>query len=358
MKQIVSIVSTQPKDHLNIGWATSNICNFKCRYCFPGSNEGDAPNPKNVDLIVNNITHLINHYRTTLDKKFFHLTVLGGEPTVWKDFGNFLEKIKLVDGVYVSILSNGSRTLRWWREYGDLIDNLTLSLHASQADIDHSVQVADIMYSKGKKVTVQVLMDTDCWDLCVKAIDYMKANSRYPWMIETKPVVHSTVNYTPEQTKYLTSSLKRYPTFPWLLKNIRYLFNGHIRLYRSRALYSDGSTALAKPSTYILSGNINFNGWSCDIGIESILVDQWGKINGSCGQQLFDANILDKDFAVKFNPNLGPVVCTMPSCICLPATHASKFDFGQRNISRASTEVPITFNRISRNYKTSSVDIS
>jgi len=358
MKQIVSIVSTQPKDHLNIGWATSNICNFKCRYCFPGSNEGDAPNPKNVDLIVNNITHLINHYRTTLDKKFFHLTVLGGEPTVWKDFGNFLEKIKLVDGVYVSILSNGSRTLRWWREYGGLIDNLTLSLHVSQADLDHSIQVADIVYGLGKKVTVQVLMDTDCWDQCVEAVDYLKKNSRYPWMIETKPVVHSTVEYTPIQTEYLKSSLKRYPTFTWLLKNIRYLFNGHIRLYRSIAKFNDGTKLKAKPSTYILSGNTKFKGWSCDIGIESILIDQYGNINGSCGQTLFNTNILDNNFISKFNPHLGATICNMDACICLPATHASKFDFGQGNISRTSAEVPITFDRIRRNQKTSGIDIS
>lgn len=353
MKQLVAIKSTQPEQHLNIGWATSNVCNFKCRYCFPGSNEGDVANPQDVDLVVNNISHVIEHYRTNLDKQFFHLTILGGEPTVWRDFDRFLEKIKLVDGVYVSILTNGSRTLRWWNEYGGLVDNLTLSLHISQADLDHSIQVADIVYSKGKKVTVQVLMDTECWDRGVQAINYMKENSRYPWMIETKPVVHSTVEYTPEQTAYLKSSLKRYPTFAWLLKNIRYLFNGHIRLYRSRAIYTDGSSTRAKPSTYILSGDTDFSGWSCNIGIESILIDQWGKINGSCGQLLFDANILDTDFASKFNPYLGPIICSMPSCTCLPATHASKFDLGQRNVSRTSTEVPITFYKVSRNVKSS-----
>ena len=353
MKQLVAIKSTQPRQHLNIGWATSNVCNFKCRYCFPGSNEGDAANPQDLDLVVNHITHLIEHYRKNLDKQFFHLTVLGGEPTVWKDFGRFLEKIKLVQGVYVSVLTNGSRTLRWWKDYGRLIDNLTLSLHVSQADLDHSIEVADIVYSLGKKVTVQVLMDTACWDQCVEAIDYMKANSRYPWMIETKPVVHSTVEYTSDQTEYLKSSLKRYPTVLWLLRNIRYLFNGHIRLYRSRALYSDGSKALAKPSTYILSGDTDFRGWSCDIGVESILIDQWGKINGSCGQQLFDSNILDPNFANQFNPQLGSVICAMTGCTCLPATHASKFSLGQGNVSRTSTEVPITFNRLGGHSKSS-----
>lgn len=325
MKQIISIKSTQPNNHLNIGWAISNVCNFKCRYCFPGSNEGDAPNPKNVDLVSKNLIHLVNYYKSKLGKNFFHLTILGGEPTVWAQFGDFLEQMKSHKNIYISVLSNGSRTLRWWETYGGLIDNLTLSLHVSQANLDHSIRVADIVYKKGKKVTVQVMMDTSCWDQCVESISYMKKNSKYPWMIETKPIIHSSVNYTDEQKSYLNRSMKRYPTIFWLIKNIKYLLNGHIRITRSVATFNDGSKLKAKDPDYILSDNTKFTNWNCDIGVESILIDQYGNINGSCGQNLFGSlNILDSNFTKDFAPKLGSISCRMDSCTCLPATHASK----------------------------------
>lgn len=325
MKKIVSIKSTQPNNHLNIGWAISNVCNFKCRYCFPGSHEGDAPSPKNVELVSKNLLHLVNHYRAKLNKNFFHLTILGGEPTVWSQFGEFLEKIKSDKEIYVSTLTNGSRTLRWWEQYGGLIDNLTLSLHVSQADLDHSIAVADMVYKKGKKVTVQVMMDTACWNQCVEAISYMKKKSKYPWMIEAKPIVHSSVEYTDDQKSYLKHSMKRYPTIFWLAKNLKYIINGHIRMTRSIATFDDGSKTKSKDPDYILSGNTKFTDWSCDIGVESILIDQYGSINGSCGQNLFGtSNILDPNFSKVFSPHLGSVLCKMDSCTCLPATHSSK----------------------------------
>jgi len=325
MKQIISIKSTQPANHLNIGWAISNVCNFKCRYCFPGSHEGDATSPKNVDLVSKNLLHLINHYRSKLEKNFFHLTILGGEPTVWSQFGNFLEKIKLDKQIYVSVLTNGSRTLRWWEQYGELIDNLTLSLHVSQADLDHSIAVADTVYKKGKKVTIQVMMDTACWDECVKSISYMKEKSKYPWMIEAKPIVHSSVDYTVDQKSYLKNSMKRYPTIMWIIKNFKYLLNGHLRMTRSLATFNDGSKLKAKDPDYILTGNTKFTDWNCDIGVESILIDQYGNINGSCGQLLFqNTNILNPNFVKEFSSNLGSVSCKMQSCTCMPATHASK----------------------------------
>ena len=127
----IKIVSTQKPNILAIRWNPNNVCNYKCEYCWPGSNKGDYKSPEDLNLIVKNFNHMIERYKTKLGKTVVHLSLAGGEPTLWKDLGKFIEEIKKENNVYFTLISNGSRTLRWWKEYGHLIDNAGLSYHIS-----------------------------------------------------------------------------------------------------------------------------------------------------------------------------------------------------------------------------------
>ena len=59
--QITSVNNNWKDDVLNIDLSLGNICNYKCWYCWPGSNEGNYKWP-DLDLLKTNISHLINHY--------------------------------------------------------------------------------------------------------------------------------------------------------------------------------------------------------------------------------------------------------------------------------------------------------
>ncbi len=155
----IKIVSTQKENILEIRWNPNNLCNFNCRYCFPYNNTGEYKSPKDLDLIVNNFNFLLEQYKEKLGKTRIHLKIAGGEPSLWKDLDTFTHRIKQSNDVYVTLITNGSRTLRWWKEHGQLFDNVHLTHHVAQADIDHTMEVADTMYEFGKKITVKVLMD-------------------------------------------------------------------------------------------------------------------------------------------------------------------------------------------------------
>ena len=47
-----------------------NVCNYKCWYCWPGSNEGTFKWP-DFDLMVNHISHVLNYYIEHTDKRKF-----------------------------------------------------------------------------------------------------------------------------------------------------------------------------------------------------------------------------------------------------------------------------------------------
>jgi len=324
----ISIKNTQPDDMMEVRWCPTNKCNFSCWYCFPGSNAGTHGAPKYLDQITKHFNHIFDSYKTHLGKRRFQFVITGGEPTLWPDFGKFLESIKK-DNIYISVVSNASRTLRWWEEYGNFIDDATLSYHVSQADIDHHISVADELYSQGKKVVVLVLMDPGKWDECVNAISYMKTNSKHKWFIEAKHITDvDSIAYTNEQQSYLKQEIKQMPDPLWFVKNADLLENGIIREHRSIATMDDGTEIKATSATYIAHNYTNFKNWNCSIGQEAIYINWDGTVRGACGQPLFGDNyynILDKNFIDVFVPTPTKTTCKMSMCSCLPDTHITKF---------------------------------
>lgn len=316
---IKKIVSTQNKDLLDIRWDPNNVCNFKCRYCFPGSNTGEFQSPVDLDLVLNNFSHLIDQ----VGRKKIKLTIGGGEPTLWKNLGIFVKRIKEKHNIYVSLITNGSRSIRWWEEYGHYIDDVHISFHLQDANIDHTIEVADIMYSKGKKTTVKVLLDPLRWDDAVKSVDIMKNKSKFPWFITVAKLVGN-YTYTEEQAKYFSNDIKRMPNLVWFLKNIKLIYNGLIRKYESVAEFQNGKLKKSRTYEYINSNQINFKGWKCNIGVESVYISPSGYIGGACGQRL-SGNILNASF--KNELKLGPVICEQAQCPCVPETHISKITF-------------------------------
>lgn len=342
----IKIISTQKSNILEIRWNPNNVCNYKCEYCFPGTNTGEYLSPKNLDLVIKNFNHMIKRYKEQLGKTKIHLMMAGGEPTLWKDLSIFIREIKKENDIYLTLNTNGSRTLRWWKEYGHLIDNAHLSYHISQADPDHMIAVADTLFEYNKKVTVKVLMARDRWQEGLDVIEYMKKNSKHKWFIMTGEVIEpevmnlagikvidaNDIQLTTDQKKFLKNSLKRIPSLLWLWKNRKLVFGGQIRLYESLAYFENGKNLKAKSNTYINNNWNNFEGWSCDIGLDSVYIHWDGEIKGSCMQTIYGLdyayNILDDDFVEKFNPEFKPSICTKKNCYCSPETHISKFKLG------------------------------
>jgi organic radical activating enzyme len=332
---------------LVIGWDPTNVCNFKCQYCHPGANAATDRAPSNLELVVNNFRFMLDEYTKKLGKTKFHFMIAGGEPTLWKDLGKFIVLIKEYHNVYVTIVSNGSRTLRWWEEYGHMVDDAHLTHHLEQGDVEHITKVADILYAKGAKTTVKVLMHPELWDQGIDNISYMKANSKHPWFIQTAKVIGDIV-YTESQIKYIDSDLKRLPNFMWFWKN-RKLLKSEINLFDSTARTSTNTKLYARPGYYINNNLNNFNGWSCNIGLDRVYIGWAGNLSGTCGVKLFGANeyynILSDQFKLEFKINSIPAICQSDKCWCKPETHLSKSDLGSRNVSSTRTVIPIALDR-------------
>jgi organic radical activating enzyme len=331
MNQIIKIINMQEKNVLDIRFWPTDICNYNCTYCFPDSHPGKFRYPKNVDTVVKNFRKLFDVYNERFGKNSFRLNLVGGgEPTLWPGLEKFSEEIKKNHDVRLQLTTNGSRSLRWWTENSHRLDKVVLSTHHEFADITHLIDVADYLYSQEIIVNTLVLMDAQYWDKCVSIVDQMKQNSKYPWIIEVKSVIDSPgkdINfYNNTQLEYMKTPLKRIPDGDWLLKRLDIL-----NPFKSVAFFDDGSIKSFKPDEYISNKINNFQGWSCAVSLENLVIGYDGTVRGSCQQSIFDnveLNIFSETFEKDFDSNalhLDLIKCPFKKCGCTPDTHITKF---------------------------------
>jgi organic radical activating enzyme len=325
----IKVISTQDQDTLQIRFFPTDICNFSCSYCFPGSgNINKYRYPKNIDTVIKNFRTLFDKYTERLNKTKFHLIIIGGgEPTMWPHIEQFCKEIRETHNVFITICSNGSRTLRWWDENSAYFDAATLSCHHEFVDIDHYIDVADLLFSRGIKVNGLMLMDAPHWDKCVDYVNRMQ-NSKESWFIEVKAVVdapgHGMDAYTQEQLTYLKNGLKRMPDSSWLLPRLH-----ELRPFESILLFDDGSAITAKPHDLIVNEWNKFQGWKCNVALETLFINYDGIITGGCQEPVFSGktfNIFSETFIDEFNLNVNfeAIICPKAQCSCQPETHVTK----------------------------------
>jgi organic radical activating enzyme len=314
---------TNYKDILRLSIVPHNVCNFSCDYCFPGSNEGNYPFIKNWSIISDNVKHLFNYYIKHTHKKRFDINISGGEPTLWPDLGNFCTALKQNFDVSIMIISNGSRTLRYWEENGDKFDQVVLSCHHKETDLSHTIAVADLLYKKTIGVSGLVMMDPNNWDKCINIVNRLKT-SKYSWPIYVQKI-EGTYEYSDSQILYLQKSTQRWPNPFYYYKIYKKAFSYQKQPY---AIFKDGRKKKLSINDVTANNWNNFYNWRCNLGVDSIQIMPDGRLSGSCDQLLFGMdhyfNIFDEDFKDKFNPTIQPTICKKIYCGCITDINMTK----------------------------------
>ena len=310
---LVEVRQNWPKNLVRIDLEISNICNYKCWYCWPGSNKGNYKFPE-FDLYVKNLSHLLDHYLTKNPKTKFDFHVVGGEVTHWKRFIEFISVIKEKYDCIFSLTSNGSKSLEWWKTASKYLDYVVLSSHNEYTDPAHLRDVADLLYKENVIVVVSVMMDPKAWNKCMDAVEYYKKSKRR-WSIYYSEIIDQGNNiYTQEQQTILSKRDVRNSNIFYYLRNNK--------SYRSVTTIIDdaGKNYRVTDSQIVLDRLNNFKGWQCMVGVLWVDVKYTGDITGICGNSLYDQtqsyNIFDVDFVEKFKPVIEPTICNQDSCWC------------------------------------------
>lgn len=293
------------KEHENfvvVNWCIGNTCNYSCSYCPKDLHDGSKP-WYDLEVAKSFCQRVIDHFAGR--KVYFELT--GGEVTAWKHLPELCGFLK-ERGSRIGIISNGSRSLEFWKQLAPLLDHVCLSYHPEAARTEHFSNVVRFV-SQHLRTHVNIMMSPDDFDRCFAAAEMIKNIPNISMALQ--PLVvdfgDQLFKYTPEQMDVINRQNEL------IIRKIP-----HDRTFESyrgaMAMVTAKNQRIAKaPQRFISKGDNNWAGWRCFAGVEQIVVDMHGNIfRGWCqvGGQI--GHVTDPNLRLP----MEPVICTKTMCHC------------------------------------------
>ena len=131
-----------------IDWMLGNYCNFNCVYCFDHANTGTHRPPvawEDAQVMIKNVTHLINEMKNNMPEDgYLQMLFQGGEPTIYKHFPKLCKAINDVGVDNLLVVTNGSMPISWWKKHIDCFEDIQLSVHTAEANLEHTKNVIEL----------------------------------------------------------------------------------------------------------------------------------------------------------------------------------------------------------------------
>lgn len=270
-----------------------NVCNYSCSYCNDYHRDGSFRWPENWDPYVQLIEKLKKK------NKYLYIEVLGGEPTVWPKFQEFVDHIS-DERVFVEYSTNASRTLRYWEKFKSQRAFIFMSWHYEFADDDHFYKVAEILQHKAS-VSIPLMIVPENFERAKGLFERLQSLNVEITPKFTRTSINGTnyFTYTDEQREWIQNNYfnKMKPFgIDWTIpRNLH--FNGEKMKFME-----------------VLDKGLHaFKGYTCTAGIKRLMVMPDGNIKrctknvgGSLG------NILTGEYTLPDDP----ILCDYTACPC------------------------------------------
>lgn len=295
-----------------IDWMLHDRCTYDCSYCPPPNKRG-SDNWLSVPIVLNFSNHIEQYIRSIDSKIDIHCLFTGGEPTVWK---GFLDVLNLLSekGWKVKVNTNGSRSIAWWEENAKKFDRIFMSYHSEHVNDDEFIEKARIC-SQYTPTHVNIMMNTNSkyFERCLNfgqrldqesdrvAITYQKIQHNFGAQVIQVPV------YSKEQKEILNNLTNKFVD----MHHYYGVFPDDNYFYKD----SSGESHKLNGSQVIKTNSANFQGWKCNVGLESIFIDSLGYVKkGTCRVDGILGNITQPE---KILWPTGPVICPYDWCGCI-----------------------------------------
>ena len=301
MNQLLSIdrvkSPTEPQNELFVQWSFGNLCNWACEYCPPYLHNASFSWPS-YESATNFLTNLFTHIKQS--NNTMRLDFLGGEVTLCKYFPEILQ-LCWANNTRTSIITNGSRTKRYWSEILPFLSIVNFTYHPQHSDFTHYKEIIGMAIKENCKVFCQFAAVPQYMDDINSYAEELISTYNHDVVIIIKPLfdkINQTGNHYYKYSK----------------EHLDNMFGeGPGETIKDQILtYADGTTKLYG-SNEVLSYKLNnFKGMYCEIGTNLIVIDMSGNIRtGVCPQSKIIGNISDTVFTFPTDP----VQCNQNLCL-------------------------------------------
>jgi len=273
---------------IKIEWNIGKRCNLDCGYCPESIHDNYSPHTD------------INILKSTVDKlsaltNTIRISLTGGEPSVHPKIEELAKYIKESGVEWMSMTTNATRQPDWYLKQEEYFNQYVFSLHFEK-DWERLLNtILAVGEQRIRKILVHVM-----------------AHHKYI-----------------EQVKLAVKILSFF-NIPFVIRRVRWTENNHdifddLRYHPDDLLWIKENTATAESNCIvddleeyhandIIKLHMNqFKGWSCNAGIESLMINWDGEVHrATCRVGGSLGNIYDGSFIVPEDP----IICTRNWCTC------------------------------------------
>lgn len=248
-----------------IVWKPGTICNYRCSYCYPHDHDGKYKWPKTYDKLIEFATEWRGDAPLTLD-------ILGGEPTLWPKFQEFCHDLYNSSTSFTKIIfsSNGSRSLRYWKEFDAPVSSLGLSFHPEHASIEHFLNIIELLHEK-YQIWVYLMLVPPYLDTIKKLFNELKrfkVNASVMSVVSISESHSGVVGNDPEYEKFAADAF---------LKQSE-IFNG----VPYKTYITDGIETKPINIQHLINTKQDaFKDWNCYMGKDTLNILPNGDVYGS-----------------------------------------------------------------------------
>lgn len=300
-------------------WQMHNVCNYECSFCGPRHRGGDKRWASLTELKA-----IADKLILASKGSPFWIQLTGGEPTLMPDIAELLQYIK-DNGGYTSMISNGSRTLRWWTEIRDrkLLDMLYITYHPEQtSNVQHVVDVLQLFHAEPVDTLCLITHAKNNIKDAFDAFDYISEHTGT--VVTVKAMM---INQYDIYESYSEDEADRLKKLNWVkarMSNTK--GKSKIPSYQkisSKMLvtYDDGSRKVENVQEIFKNQTNTYGGWQCDIGKHTLRIDVDTIYRGVCSVGGMTGKVTDP--TVNFTTD--NVVCDIPECFCGTDMSSTKY---------------------------------
>lgn len=282
-------------EHIIVQWNLGNVCNYSCSYCPTYLHDGTISWPE-LDLIKNTLIKIKDRFQN----KTITVEMLGGEITLYKDFILLMSWLK-ENNFNSNVLSNGSRTLRFWEDAAPYLSRIGLTYHPEFSNQEHFLSLLKILLEKNVIPYIKIAMVKEhFWNLT----EFQKVLfDQYPYINVEMVLLSDKMNqfnyngyyydYSREEIEFLIKSEESH--------------TGHLV-----AEFDNGSKENYTLNQVRDLGLNKFTGFECGSKLSLIVIDHKGNVSTSLCRQRTRINIHSIDS--ELDSLLKPVICELHKC--------------------------------------------
>lgn len=296
-----------------VDWDLTMRCNYWCTYCESYNN--NIPNGlKDLNTYKQGLKNL-NDY---LGNKKARITILGGEPMLFKNWDSLLNLIHEFNHIprITTNLSIPLKTLKQKCENLSVKDCFDITWHVQFAD--HKDILSKILYLHDNNFIrkLSIMADNRYWDKVVKAYEavrhlpYSEINRIKDESKGSKQIAGSIINYSDEQIDYISKT--------------------HVEeqnVFKTYVKYKDGTQeTLHSIDDFFDKRLTNFKGMLCEVGMNRFHIFPSGDVYPSACFLNHPQARMGNIYTNKFKKINRPIKCPFNFCGCGPDMRINKYD--------------------------------